>query len=95
MNIRNSAERMSEDYLSCEVWKFWFYDYYGLLVLDYYAKMSRPTKRHKFRADEWWSRLDNRGSSLKIEDVPFPDDVTTEAREKFIAQIKVVKECPR
>lgn len=90
--MRIDITRLGDDLMSCKSWEFYFSEYLGAaLVLDKYIEMSRATKRHKYKMDEHYSRLDERGSSLKEEEVTIPPDVAKEAHEKFCAEIKVVK----
>jgi hypothetical protein len=84
--------RQSDD-LNRQVWQFDFMDYYNkpLVVLNYYRLQSRPTKRHNWRNSEYWERL-GRGSSLKMDEVPLPDDVKQEALQAFMGQVRIVKD---
>lgn len=77
--------RPSADQLTQETWHFWLCDFD--LVLDSYAKATRPSTRHKFRAGFGvsYERLNSRDARLSESQVPWPVDVVAEAREKLLA----------
>lgn len=80
--------------LNREVWQFHAMTGHRLeivVILEYYYKQNRSSARHKWISDEYYSRT-GRGSSLKVGEVPLPDDVAQEALQKFMEQVKVVKE---
>ena len=54
--------------LNRRVLKFYFLDHE--MVLDYDADESRETKRHKWRVQRKWSRLDKRNNTMERRDVP-------------------------
>lgn len=85
MNFTTTVTRESADKLSCESWRFTLLDYN--LVLDAYAKGTRPTTRHKFQFGSGYSRLNSRDHRLPEADVPWPADVVEEARAAFITEI--------
>lgn len=78
-----TVTRESEDRLSAEEWKFGIGVKNDVIMLNFnrYAKMSRPSTRHKFRADKLWDRYDQRSyhSNLTFRDVPSSPDVIDEA----------------
>lgn len=54
------------------------------LRLESYAVLGRPTPRHRFKVQKFWSRDDERSyrSSIRRADVPVPLSVQHEAAEK-------------
>lgn len=78
--------------LSKRIWRFNFGAEYGdvFLVLDGYSLLERATKRHSWKAIEWYRRLDNRGSTLKYSGVQVPDDVIKEVKDQIITAIEFV-----
>jgi len=84
---RIDIERPGSDGLSNEVWGFTILD--AKVVLDTYARQTRPTKRHKFRPEAIYSRLQRRESDLTEDRVPLPDGLLDEALEKARAQMTV------
>lgn len=86
------VERLSEDRLSCEVWRFSLDVGYGYTVtahirLQFYGRSTRPSTRHKFKFEPQ-SRFDNidrrrYNSGIDAADVPLPDDVKQEAINKI------------
>ena len=98
INIQIAVERQPTE-LTCERWVFNAFDVHqGLeLRLTAYLKMMRPTKRHKFTSvgSSNYDTYRRREATIKIEDVPLPDDVIVEAKEKFMdemKQVRVIKE---
>lgn len=72
-------------------WRFWYYDRRHALVLDYYCTAERPSKRHKFRVTESYSRIDNRRHNLQESDVVLPADVIAEAKQIFTDPLRVLR----
>ena len=85
-------ERISEDGLSREVWRFfvaaprWGNDDQVNVILEYYGREARETKRHKFQAHAAtrYSSSDTRAynSGIKAADVPLPENVIAEAKAR-------------
>jgi len=88
-NIR--VEEFSESSLKCRVWEFWFYADETALILDYYAELEKPTKRHKFRITKEYRRLLRRGNDFNEEEIPLPDSVKLQALKQFQDKISVRK----
>jgi hypothetical protein len=86
------VERLSEDGLTGERWQFRvFSPSYGdddiKVRLDLYAKLARPSIRHKLRVTSKWDTMDERSyhSNIKRADIPCPESVQAEA----LAAVKV------
>lgn len=85
-----------KDGLSRDRWAFIYFERRGLM-LDYYAHEERDSKRQKFRPRRVYNRLShNRTRDIQIESltdetVPLPDWVKREAKEMFMASLKVGK----
>ena len=78
----------SDDPLHKEQWRFWLnVESHKCLAitLDKHAKLSRATKRHKFKIDSYWSRLDHRDCTMPREEPP--DWVKKEIKQLFIDSI--------
>lgn len=85
MNLTIEVTRERADRLSTEVWRFVLIDFH--LVLDSYARGTRPSTRHKFSFPPGYNRLNTRDYRLPETDVPWPLDVEEEAREKLLTEI--------
>lgn len=84
-----SIEEQADDGLTAVKWCFYYFASRHELVLDHYIESSRPTKRHKFRTDRFWGRLERR--SRTIHEAPaVPDHIKNKAIEKFASDLKVV-----
>ena len=83
-----SVVRNSTDGLTQEAWVFLFIG--TNLVLHEFVRHKRHTKRHKFLEQGKYSRINPRDSSLKKEQVPWPQDVLDEALETFTKSVKFV-----
>lgn len=79
-----------EDKIFKEVWQFWLCNEFHL-VLDRYYIAERLSTRHKYKTLNSYNRLDNRGSHIKIDDVPFDDSIKKQAKDILYAQINVDK----
>lgn len=76
--------------LKREVYDFWLQNQYHL-ILDGYRLELRESSRHKFRATEEYSRLDNRYKTLKEEQVILFPEIIELAKKQLFEQIKVHK----
>jgi len=76
--------------LSQWVWEFYFLD--GDIVLDRFEEQSRQSKRHKFRCGKFYTRLENRKSTMKLDDVPWSADIMEEALQAIVSRLTVVKQ---
>lgn len=86
----NITIQKAQDELTVEEWIFRLHG--SILVLYYYTLQKKATKRHKFRIAELHSRTYPCDNTLKVENVPLPEDVKQRALEAFVAQISVVKQ---
>ncbi len=77
------VEQLSADKLSRTVWRFNVI--YGGLILCYYAESEkRETTRHKFKANEFWSRTDERRHFSRLErPTEIPEWVILQAARKM------------
>ena len=75
MNNHFTYKEVSPDGLEQETWRFWLNDRL-CLVLNYYERAERPTKRHGFKVLGKWDRLASfrRGNTLP-EKPAVPDEV--------------------
>ena len=80
------VQKLTEDGLGQEEWSFWLND--TRLVFDSYSIGKRETKRHKFKSDFYWSRLDNRRSNMEKPELP--EEVKKQAIEKLMQLVTVV-----
>jgi hypothetical protein len=81
--VRNSADGLTQ-----EAWVFLFIG--TNLVLHEFMRHKRQSKRHNFQLDKKYLRINARDSSLKKEQVPWPQDVLDEALETFTKAVKFV-----
>lgn len=58
------------DPLHCEVYQFSWIDFRTQFHYVSYSKQSRPTKRHRFHRDQFWSWWDHRESTIAIPPEP-------------------------
>ncbi len=75
--------------LKQEIYRFWLRDE-TKLVLDSYYIQEKKTSRHKFQTIKQYNRLDQRGNTLKLNDVPFNDNIKQLAKNKLLNSINVV-----
>ena len=95
---RIEVERVESDGLSRQVWRFHSTSGFGsqpnILRVEYYGREQRASKRHKWvqREATRYSSYDHRAyySGVAAKDVPLPDDVAAEAKDKFMQSVKVV-----
>ena len=80
-------EKKSDDGLTVETWRFCLIGNH--LVLDDYAKVVRPTRRHKGTAVSHYNRLSSRESTLDEAQVPWDEAIASEALVAYMQQIKV------
>lgn len=81
--------QQAQDQLTIEEWAFRLND--ENLVLHRYTLQTKQSKRHKFITSELYHRTYPNKSTLKVEDVPLPEDIKRQALEAFVAKISVVK----
>lgn len=89
--LTTEIERLSEDGLSVQVWRFVFDDRDARLVLDSYGSATKATNRHKFAYKDIYNRTDKRNNTIGLDVVSFDDEIARAAYNKFIEKIKVVK----
>lgn len=80
---------IQDDALLRRVYVFWLDDYTMTLKLDHYRREIRQTKRHNWKTDLCWSRLDQKHSNIRREDILLTDEIKELARDQFIAMITV------
>ncbi len=78
------------DELTFEKWRFIFLD--KTIYLDAYYLLQKESKRHKnFKVLKKYERLSRRDSTMIETEVPFTDEIKTEALNQFVSKIKVIK----
>jgi len=79
-----TVRKMSDDKLSCEVWRF--YGNIDLMVLEFYGQQTRASTRHKW-VGPFWDRSDERRYHSRL-DRPehIPDWVMQDALQQRAAQ---------
>lgn len=77
----------SEDGLSGEVWGF-YVAYPDELWVDSYSRVTRGTKRQKWRIESFWSRLRNRNATIAKEDVPVTPEVLARGKRAYLDQLE-------
>jgi hypothetical protein len=80
------------DDLNKNTYKFYLSDRNGVLILDSYHIMTRPTKRHKFRSVNFYDRFSRkeqpwRNDKIERADVPLTDQMKQSIIQKLISQI--------
>lgn len=81
--MRVEFEVVSEDGLSGEVWGF-FVNYPDELWVDTYSRVTRGTKRQKWKTEGFWSRLRNRNATILKEDVPVTPEVLAKGKMAYL-----------
>jgi hypothetical protein len=76
--------------LSEEVWRFHVFESGEIFLSDYYL-LTKESKRRKFNVKERYHRIDQRGNTLKAEDVPWPDGIEDEVKQKLLSMVTVIK----
>lgn len=89
---RIEVERLpSGSDLARKLWVFWID--YPYVVLDEYREDTRPTKRHKWRMERIYTRLESRTvlsmRRLHESDVAVPDGVLAQARAMAAERLQV------
>ena len=73
-----------------EVWRFWFVDSVGALVLNGYHVETRETARHKFKVTEpFYDRLSHESFTMKESDVPLTEAIRFRAMREFMKMVAV------
>lgn len=80
MNYATTIERISPDSLSRVEYRYWQRDEMRM-ELDWVVHQTRPTKRHGWRLEKRWSRLQSRDNNMAREEPP--QDVKDELRQKI------------
>jgi hypothetical protein len=75
--------------LSAERWVFYFYAETNLLALDNYYRLSKATKRHRWKIEESYSRLASSRDASNMTNPPLPEDIKHEAWKNFTKTIRV------
>lgn len=89
------VERVAEDGLSRQIWRFHVITGYGntILRVEYYGRETRSSKRHKWitAPAKRYASFDPRpyNSGIAAKDVPLPDDVAAEAKDRFMHAVVV------
>ena len=81
-----------KDELNKDVYRF--YQNGLTFLLNDYVKLERKTKRHGWRVIGLYERVSLRRGNIKLEDIPFTDEMVEMATNKAISQIKILKERP-
>jgi hypothetical protein len=86
-------EEVSSDGLSKQEWDFYFDVGPGSatfnLYLDNYSIWSRESKRHGWKLEGRYSRLERRHSNINLADVPFDEDIKITAKKAVVDKIVV------
>ena len=78
------------DELTFERWTFTWID--NTIYLDGYVVIQKESKRHKnYKCLKKYSRLMSRDNTILESDVPFTDELKTEALNQFVSKVKVRK----
>lgn len=74
--------------LKREVWCFYLSIGYSspCIYFDHYSFQTKETKRHKWRRQTYWTRLERRYNN--IDTPPLPSDVETEMRQLFANNVR-------
>lgn len=81
-------ERKGDDGLTCQEWQFTYLQ--GLrFVLGHYYTYDRQTKRHKWIVRTRYNRISKRDSNIEMQDVPMPDDVIAEWKQRAIDSLQL------
>lgn len=91
-----TVERVSDDGLQRIAYRFWLRTDHGmLLVLDWYERSGRASKRHCFRVGNYWTRTGDKRNPACLRERPVvPDEVAEVAIEGMRARIHVSPESP-
>lgn len=89
--MRIEIVREAADRLSRQVWVLTFTTVHGngapALRLYEFDAETRATLRHKYRSTGQWAYEAWRRSSVKVADLPLPDDVIAEAKAQIVAAV--------
>ena len=83
-----TIEKISEDGLTVETWRFCVID--TRIILDDYRKVVRQSRRHKNgTVTGHYNRLSARESTLTETNVPWSDEIAKEALNLFVQTLRV------
>jgi hypothetical protein len=84
MSWITEIEQEDSEQLSKRVWNFAIYDM-PRIHLQSVIDMSRPSKRHKYKVDKIWKRIDQRSNTM--ERIEPPNIIKAQVRERLNAAI--------
>lgn len=80
----------TEDGLKRHQWRYRYFDHQNVLRCVWYGYQERPSRRHKFLTQKFWSHTDRRHNTL---DKPLMvESVERYAKQGFIETVGVVTE---
>lgn len=77
-------------HLSFRRWTFWYDERRHALVVDRFASLHRPSKRHKFVVVSSYNRIDRRHNDL-AEAPPLPPEIAAQAKDQFVSSLRVME----
>lgn len=84
MNMGNvEVELVAEDGLSGEIWRFIVHNEREMKA-TYYARVARPSKRHKWVAKAHWNRYSDRKATIKTSELCLTPEVMAQAKRTYI-----------
>lgn len=84
---RVEVETQSEDGLSGEVWTFYVHSE-SEMWLNAFARVSRPSKRHKWAVKEHWSRLSDRTAKITKSELKLTPEIMSMAKRAYIERLE-------
>lgn len=86
-------EEVSSDGLRKQEWDFYFDVSHGTdtfnLYLNDYTLYQRESKRHGWKIEGRYDRLERRHSTIDVADVPFDEDIKAVAKKAVVDKIVV------
>jgi hypothetical protein len=88
--MQNITYLSKNEDLEQEVWTFWLRDF--VLYVDSYRVNRRPTKRHGWKNEQYYTRLDQRQNTMSAAEVAvlFTPEIA-EAAKKWLMEMISVK----
>jgi len=77
--------------LEQELWSFIFLDR-KMLTVDHFSHLARKSKRHGWKTDTQYNRINQRDNTLGDGQVPLTEPIKQQALAKFIEDITVTME---
>jgi hypothetical protein len=87
INAEVEVEVIAEDGLSGEIWKFFVHSDREMRA-SYFARVSRPSKRHKWSVQAHWNQRSDRTATIKKSELCLTLEIMAQAKRAFIQRLE-------